>query len=270
MDRYLLEQDLVDKRAEGEEDIEGLLPVVRASGRLPHGVVGQCSYEMLAREARDFFAKIEPLCRHAPLEPIDLDMRLPPFTLTGRIRRLTPLGLAHYRPATVKPKDRLDLWIFHLALNMTDDLDWTRSSFLIGTDDSFEFGPVDNASQLMAPLVNLYWTGLTRPLRFFPRSSYAYAKRIVTDKKPERDAMKAARREWEGDFNREGECVDTHIKLCFHEIDPLDGEFQRLALEIFEPLLRHQQALEQINIFTAKPVPAKAGNAKCAKVEETT
>ena len=242
LDRYLLEQELLDKSI-GHATAEDLLPVMRASGRLPHGVVGMCGYEIMHSEVRRFQARIERFLQGVPLPPKEVDLALDPYHITGRITGITAAGLLHYRSAKVKARDRLNLWLRHLALDAMNERDHSLTSFLMGTDCGFEYSPVENASRSLTALLDIYWIGLMKPLHFFPQTSLAYAGAIF-EGKSEEAALKAARREWEGDQYKTAESAEAHLALCFRAEDPLDGQFSGLAMDIFGPLLSNEKQLQ--------------------------
>jgi len=58
--------------------------------------------------------------------------------------------------------------------------------------------------------------------------------------------IEEARKVWEGsEFSeRPGERDDPYFSLCFRNADPLDGEFQGIADDVFAPLFAHQRNLE--------------------------
>jgi hypothetical protein len=86
---------------------------------------------------------------------------------------------------------------------------------------------------------------LSEPLRFFPESAYAYAESLRKGK-PEPKAYEEAVKRWEGtEFSKlPAEKNDLYFQLGFGKIEALDEEFQSLAIEVFKPLLIHQQEVE--------------------------
>lgn len=78
-------------------------------------------------------------------------------------------------------------------------------------------------------LLELYGEGLREPLRFFPRTAAAYARK---------KELSAARTVWEGERFPEND--DPYYRLCFGAIDPLDREFERIAQAVFGPLADHR------------------------------
>ncbi|HQO78293.1 MAG TPA: hypothetical protein PLG17_07255, partial [Thermodesulfobacteriota bacterium] len=93
---------------------------------------------------------------------------------------------------------------------------------------------------LLRTLLEGYWSGLTVPLRFFPRSSWKYAEAMVRRTSSEQEARTKALAEWRNDYGRPGEEKDLSYQRCFREPDPLNDEFRKIALEIFAPLLEYE------------------------------
>jgi exodeoxyribonuclease V gamma subunit len=116
-----------------------------------------------------------------------------------------------------------------------------QNTYLLCKDSGWVFAPVRDGSTLLGCLLDFYWEGLTVPLHFFPESALAYCRQIIKNSNETHDALTAARRKWEGNPYRAGwgESDDPYYALCFRHIDPLDETFERLAIRIFEPMLRH-------------------------------
>ncbi len=247
LEKYLLEQTLVEKRFSGRR-LKDFLPLTKASGRLPHGTVGECMYDNLCRQVNSFFEKTEPYLGETPLEPVEIDLTISHFKLTGRIDSIFPQRLMRYRYARIKPKDRLKAWIHHLALNSFKAHHYPAISILVGLQPTgpksgwmaWEFSPVKNSEEVLTRLLEIYWEGLARPVHFFPRSSWEYVQMLLHRNKSEEEALVKARNTWKGRKYQPGESEDAYYKLCFRDIDPLDSEFQNAAIEIFGPLLASQ------------------------------
>jgi exodeoxyribonuclease V gamma subunit len=87
---------------------------------------------------------------------------------------------------------------------------------------------VDDARAILKRLLDLYWTGLRRPLHFFPDSGQAYVEK--------NQSLDAARGKWGiSDFAR-GEAADPYYRLAFRGSDPLDAEFEAIAMAVFGPI----------------------------------
>jgi len=87
--------------------------------------------------------------------------------------------------------------------------------------------------------LQIYWKGLSEPVRFFPETSYKYAHLLLLKEKSKYDALENARKTWEGNDFTPGESSDLYFDLCFRETDPLDKEFEKVSIEIFGPIFEH-------------------------------
>jgi len=250
LERYLLEENLVERRLAGG-NLKDFLALVRASGRLPHGTPGDCMYEDLTRGVEHFVERTVPYIREISLEPLEVDLGISGFRLAGRIDAIYPERLLHYRYARVKPRDRLRIWIHHLALNSVIADGYPRTSVLAGLRPkggetewaAWEYSPVENSEEILGRLLQQYWAGLVRPLHFFPDSSWTYAYMILEKNKPGENALSSARKTWTGSEYNRGECEDPSYQRCFRNTDPLDSEFRRIAEEVFSPLIEHQREI---------------------------
>ena len=251
LEKYLLNKKLLEKKLEGE-NLKDFFPTVHASGQLPHGTLGECIFEELSQGVESFVEKSKPYIQETILEPLEVDLYISGFRLTGRINPIYPERLLQYRYARVKTKDRLKVWIHHLALNSFMADTYPRTSMLAGLEPdkrresvwaAWEYSSVENSKEILESLLKEYWAGLMKPLHFFPDTSWTYVHTLLEKNKSEEDALNSARRIWEKTDYSRGECEDPYYQLCFGNIDPLDSEFRRIAEEIFRPFLEHQIAI---------------------------
>jgi len=253
LEKYLLEEDLVERRLAGG-NLKDFLPLTRASGKLPHGTPGDCIFEALTQGVERFVEKTGPYIRETTLEPLEMDLSISGFRLMGRIDAIYPERLLQYRYARVKPRDRLKIWIHHLTLNSLTADKYPRTSILAGLDPgnrreavwiAWGYSQVENSKEILGRLLEEYWAGLARPLHFFQDSSWAYAHVLMEKNKPGENALNNARKTWTGSEYNRGECEDPYYQLCFRNTDPLDSEFQRIAEDVFRPLIEHQKEMEK-------------------------
>ncbi|HEY5036699.1 MAG TPA: exodeoxyribonuclease V subunit gamma [Chthoniobacterales bacterium] len=242
--KYKLEQDLVTRVLRGEP-LDPLLPVLRAKGDLPPGHAGDARLREMVQAAEEFGALVRQHLGAAPDEPRDVQLALDDFTVRAHLDKLHGGRLVHYRLTTRKPSDLLAAWIHHLTANSKQPTE----SVLITNDKKRgpvldSFAPLDRekAETHLRELLQQYWRGLREPLRFFPKSSLVFAEKTLEKK----DALQAARKKWEkspssyeSDFGDPPESAQEYFRLAFRNVaDPLDEEFQQLALAVFEPLLK--------------------------------
>jgi exodeoxyribonuclease V gamma subunit len=101
-------------------------------------------------------------------------------------------------------------------------------------DGAQTFGAVENASAILKAMLELYWQGLSMPLRFLPSSSMAYAHKLEW-------SLERAIMTWEGGFNGFGERDEPGYRLCFGSTPPFDNEFELIARSVLEPLIGCQR-----------------------------
>ncbi len=245
LERYSLAQGLVERRLAGA-DLKDYFHLTRAAGLLPHGSVGECMYEKLSREVEGFAEKTGNYTLERALAPLEIDLNLSGFRLTGTVGSIYPERMIQYRYAKIKAKDRIRTWIYHLALNRIHPQGYPLASMVAGQDKrwvAWEFAPVEDVDAILAKLLEIYWNGLRKPLHFFPESSWTYAEQVVEKGRPAGDALQKARASWMGGYYP-GEMEDLYYRLCFRNRDPLDSEFQETGLDVFGPMVECQKKMK--------------------------
>jgi exodeoxyribonuclease V gamma subunit len=232
LDAYTLKQELLELFLQGG-DMAGLLPVARSRGILPPARHGLLKFSAAADEVREFAAVVKGKCTGAPLAPLDFELDLEAFRLTGRLDHIWPDRMVRYRCAKLKAKDQIRAWIEHLVLNVMNREGYPRDTLLLMTGGSrTSFRPVEDARAILLKLMELYWEGLMKPLRFYPESSMEYGKK-------QEWKLERARKKWEAGFNTPGEGEDPYFRLCFGRVDPFTADFERVSRSFLEPLHQH-------------------------------
>jgi len=240
--QYQLKQELV---AGALENYEATAEQFAARGLLPMGEPGMAHFNTVSRAAGAFSKRLEPeLSGGAPGEPLEVDLQIGVFSLTGRVEPIHGERVVHFRCARLKAKDRLRAWINHLA-RCAAEPEAAREMVLVGEDEGVKFLPVKNARELLGGLLENYWRGLLEPLPFFPEISFAYAYAVVNpSSRAKLSPVQKARSAWEGRDSKNNESNQyAYEDFCFKERDPIGEEFERLAMEIFEPMLRNGNSL---------------------------
>jgi exodeoxyribonuclease V gamma subunit len=242
--KYWVQQELLDHALRGEP-LDLLLPLLRARGNLPPGSAGDAQLRELCENAEQFAALVRQHLADAPDPPREVELALDDFELTGRLYRLHSGRVVHYRLTTRKPKDLLTVWLEHLIANCKA----ATESNLITADKQNRpvlerFEPIEQefAAENLRILLRGYWRGLHEPLPLFPRSSLEYVQQMLAPK-GNRSPLEAAQAKWrrspepwEPDRGEKPEADDPYFRLAFRNVvDPLNENWQQLALEIFVP-----------------------------------
>lgn len=236
LSRWTLRQTLL-----GREDDTQALELLRARGELPMGAPGELQLARAEAEVDAFrdrllAAGIDP---DAMRDPLELDLDLPSARLTGWLDGLLPSGRAAMRLGHLRGKDRIALWLCHLALNALAPPGIARRSLFIGLGDkdSLELEPSDDALALLDGLVAVYLAAHSQPQALFPETSWCLA---AGD---DRGAATA----WSGGFmGPAGEGADAAVQILFNRLDaPADPGCRATAERVFGPLVAQLQAQDE-------------------------
>ena len=159
-------------------DIELKYQDIDASGILPHSEVGQTAFNALAVQAEGFITQLQQTSLTF-VEPVEVNITIGNFRLLGWIKQLTTDGLLFYRPSTIKSKDRLSAWFYHVALCAMDKPIKTKH---IALSEQLVFKPIkiEQAKEILAMWITWYQQGLQQPLPFFINSSDKWASTTKT------------------------------------------------------------------------------------------
>ncbi len=242
LDRYLVNQDLVSDIKDGKPAGDYCLSAYRAEGRLPHGKAGEILLNESGIDAGIFVKKLDEFTKGGKPDSYNVDMTINGFSLTGRLTNIYESGMLSFRYAAMKAKDLLRAWIYHLALCSHRDRGLPLNTFLVCTDKTVKFNPVEKSGDILAVLLDLYYQGLSKPLHFFPGLSEEYVKQSHINKKDRKEAMKAVHSKWLGSIYSRGEFEDPYYNICFRSAgmdDIFNNSFIKNSESVFLPLLNH-------------------------------
>jgi exodeoxyribonuclease V gamma subunit len=234
LEAYNLKAELLEITLQGGNPRD-FLPVARCRGILPPARHGEMVFAGEVRAVEGFARIVKDTFRSGPpLAPLDFELDLKGFKVSGRLDRIWPDRMIRYRCAKMKARDQVRAWIEHLVLTAVRQEGYPRETLLVMVDGRKSYGPVEDAGAILQTLLDLYWEGLTLPLPYFPVSAMAYAHKQEWN-------LERAYRAWEDGFTIPGEGNDPSFRLCFGQADPFGAAFDRVARLLLEPLLQHQQ-----------------------------
>lgn len=259
LEKYQIERELLEKRLSGADLIKHAT-IVRASGKLPPGRVGDCLYEHMVANIERLVQTIFRYRDGAPGSEVALDLDVGAFKLQGVIRNVYDRRLVQCRCAAVRPGDLLLVWIQHVALNTIGDREPVKS-YCIGLGEKndpfvYVYRPpsFEHCRAILSTLLNHYWNGLTTPLPFFRDSSWEFARAVISKGLSESEGVAAATKTWQKSDYHRGEGIDLSHQQCFRGRDPFNDAFTRIALDIFEPLLSCLEAVPAAETVPIVPI----------------
>lgn len=200
---------------------------IDASGILPHSQVGEIAFNDMQLLASSFVAELEQTSMTF-LPPVEVNLVIGDFRLLGWIKQLTSDGLLFYRPATIKAKDKLSAWFYHVCLSAMGRPVKTK---YIGLSEQITFKGLDaeQAKQILAQYLHWYEQGLQQPLAFFINTSEKWA-----STKKDTEVNKAFL--GSSFMNIPGEGEDAYISRIYRQVDQLPESFYTMAEACFTPL----------------------------------
>lgn len=201
---------------------------LRGRGCLPQGVAGQLAAAAARAQTLPLWESAQPWRAAAALPECQVDFPAAGLRIVGSLEGLCARGLWRVRHGAVRARDRLDLWLDHLLLNVAKPSGADLNSTLIARDGPIELAPEPNAAALLADLLDLYREGMRRALPFYPETAWAWL------------SSGNSRRAWLGDSytGTPGEGDDAYLRVAWRDscADPLGAEFEDLARRIFGPM----------------------------------
>jgi exodeoxyribonuclease V gamma subunit len=165
--------------------------------------------------------------------------------LQARLPEIFDCGLLLVRYAKQRAQDLIRAWIYHLVFCEAASKDLRPQSTIIFKNAAWQFKPVEHHLQILMDILNMFKSGLEKPLHFFPRSSLEYVQHEQLKGKSKTTALIRARNKWQGSGDHaRGESADLYYDICFKMTDPLDQAFVEVSKAVFEPLLANVSLLE--------------------------
>jgi len=237
---YKIKMDLIQNQIRTGIEQE-IFDRKRAEGTLPVGAAGDYLFNDLRIATFPFTRDLMKYLESPSLENLAVNITVGHDQITGTLDNLHSHYRLLYRPAMLKMKDYLGAWIIHLILNAAAPENYPKTSLLIGEDGCWQFEPVSSAKEILKTLIFHYRLGLTKPLKIFPRATWAYATALWQKNKSNESAMDAANAAWRGDESGfvMADSDEITSKICFEGINPIDDDFQKTADDIFRELFCH-------------------------------
>ncbi len=235
LDSYLIRQSITQILL-ADDDIEEFRQRLNAAGQLPHGAFGELLLEEQHRSVEGLVADIRPKLVSKKAD-IEVNLMIESVQLTGWLRQIYSSGPVRYRSAKLKGRDLLYGWIEHLSYCAVTDN--PGSTHIFALDKNANFDPVskDGALAALNQLVNLYLSGMTYPLPFFPETAFAWQKAL---EESDRDAAKlAAHNTFYGGYMKRGESENHYITRTHPELDKVIEQLEFFSNTVFKSALSH-------------------------------
>ena len=216
-----------------------MMTLFKARGMLPPGRVGEHDYTQVSLEAVDFVNRMKAWTNEKTPQDLTISLQVGEFNIDGCLPGVYDHGMIHVRFAQFNARDLVRCWITHLLLCAVDPGGSKKQSTYLARDRTVVYEHVNNCRDVLKQLLLGYWEGLSTPLPFYPKSTYAYAHARLDQKKSREIALDKAITVMQGGAFTSGEIEDPYLNFYFDESPLFDTKFEHTALDFFEPLFKY-------------------------------
>ncbi len=245
LEKYQFEQELLNNKLSGNRR-EKFMFFLQAKGLLPLGNLGEYEFKRAEAKANRFIAELSKY-KEKDEKALNIELQIDDFHITANIKNLYLNRMLFFRFARIRPIDRLKMWLHYLTAQVSG-IPLKEAMFIGLNDDNKKISilrllPLEQAEakNILKHLLYIYWDGLSRPIHFFPESSWTYFESIYIRKEDPDKAFQKAKHKWEGNEYSRGESKDEYYEFCFRDVSPLDNEFLELSKAIFLPIIIHSK-----------------------------
>tara|TARA_B100000029_G_scaffold516468_1_gene630059 strand:- start:4548 stop:7742 length:3195 start_codon:yes stop_codon:yes gene_type:complete len=218
-----------------DESYECVFNRLKISGKMPVGISAELLLDDVWLETTSLVSKLRPFISECFTKNKKIEINVDGMQLNDVIPDFGDNGLIRYTVTDSNeaffPIKLIEFWILHLAANSISEGP-SIATRIFTPKKNFSLRPTVHSLELLKDLVLLYREGMCRILRFFPRTSWVYAKSRI-------DPLASAKAEWYGSTKYPGEQKDNYFSLAFRDnLDSaLNEEFESVAKRIFVPLI---------------------------------
>ncbi|MFT6790430.1 MAG: exodeoxyribonuclease V gamma subunit [Pseudoalteromonas rhizosphaerae] len=203
-------------------------------GELPQAHVGDLIFEKMQHRVDALAGQVKEHIKGGKNEPIEVALTLHSDNnsteLEGWLNHLYQHKQVFYRSASIKAKDLIKGFIYHLVAQCVDQ---HVETVLLGLDKQITFAALDkaDAQALLQDWFTLYNALLKKPVAFFPVSGYEYVKSGG-------DIGKAMSK-FSPQYIGRGEGENPYIRLTTQSLNECQEEFIRWSDMLLAPLFAH-------------------------------
>ncbi|ALQ54475.1 Exonuclease V gamma chain [Pseudoalteromonas issachenkonii] len=196
-------------------------------GELPQANVGSLIYEGMQHRVDALAGQVKEQIKAGKSEPIEVLLSLENTTIEGWLNHVYMHKQVFYRSASIKAKDLIKGFLYHLA---AQSMQQEVETLLLGLDKQISFAPMSkaNADLLLADWFELYKALRNAPVAFFPVSGYEYVK--------SGGDMAKANSKFSPQYIGRGEGENPYIRLTVQSLNDCQEEFIQWSEKLLAPL----------------------------------
>ncbi|WP_338622383.1 exodeoxyribonuclease V subunit gamma [Agarivorans sp. OAG1] len=250
MKQYLLEQQL------NNADKKQQFALLHAAGSLPHGGFGEVSFEQQWQDLEPLADALFPLLAGGLVkrQQLALDLEysledgLQQCRLSAWLKHQYGQGLVSYRPGSIRGKDLLAAWLWHLVFHASLP-EQALSSYVLGRKGAWQLSPIsaEQAKEYLALWLSHLQQGLHQPILLPIESAWQWISQCKDKKTGSIEyseanldkARRAARNQFNGGPFAQAEGADPYIQAQLNDLEAIWPQFEASAQALLGPLLAH-------------------------------
>ncbi|MEH6396621.1 exodeoxyribonuclease V subunit gamma [Pseudoalteromonas sp.] len=199
-------------------------------GDLPQANVGDIIYDSMQHRVDALAGQVKEQIKGGKNEPIEVKLTLENTQVEGWLNHVYLQKQVFYRSASIKAKDLIKGFIYHLA---AQSMQQNVETLLLGLDKKISFAPMSkaDADALLADWFDLYKVLRQAPVAFFPVSGYEYIK--------SGGDINKAMSKFSPQYIGRGEGEDPYIRLTIQSLADCQDEFIKWSELLLAPLFTH-------------------------------
>ncbi|WP_163134158.1 exodeoxyribonuclease V subunit gamma [Agarivorans sp. Alg241-V36] len=257
MKQYLLEQQLNNAEKRQQFDL------LHAAGALPHGGFGEVSFEQQWQDLEPLADSLFPLLVGGLLSRqqllLDLDFAsedsIQTCRLTAWLKHQYAQGLVSYRPGSIRGKDLVAGWLWHLLVHAALPQQ-ALSSYVLGRKGAWQFSPLssEQAQEHLSVWISQLQQGLQQPLLLPLESAWQWISQCKDKKTGNIEyseanldkARRAARTQFNGGPFAQAEGEDPYIQAQLADLESIWPQFEASSQALLEPMLIHLEEFANV------------------------
>ena len=199
-------------------------------GELPQANVGNLVYESMAHRVDALAGQVKEHIKSGKTDPLEVSLRIENTTIEGWLNHIYLQKQVFYRSASIKAKDLIKGFIYHLV---AQSMEQNVETLLLGLDKQISFAPLskNEADALLNDWFSLYQALRKGPVAFYPVSGYEYVKSGG-------DIGKAISK-FNPQYIGRGEGENPYIRLTVQSLNDCQEEFIKWSEKLLSPLHAH-------------------------------
>tara|TARA_R110000850_G_scaffold217439_1_gene343146 strand:- start:1550 stop:3265 length:1716 start_codon:yes stop_codon:yes gene_type:complete len=199
-------------------------------GELPQANVGSLIFESMQHRVDALAGQVKEQIKGGKSDPIEVALELENTKIEGWLNHIYLQKQVFYRSASIKAKDLIKGFIYHLV---AQSMEQQVETLILGLDKQATFAPISktDADALLLDWFELYKALRNEPVAFFPVSGYEYVKSGG-------DIAKAMSK-FSPQYIGRGEGENPYIRLTVQSLNDCQDEFIQWSDKLLAPLFAH-------------------------------